>query len=106
MEAKLALGQKQTLTAAMRTSVHILQLGALQLQDYVQELMSSNVVVELNAADVPSGIDWYMPRRAASSHGGRTDRLPPARNAPLLSIHGTSTFRLPLRAWTARKSGC
>ncbi len=74
MEAKLALGQKQTLTAAMRTSVHILQLGALQLQDYVQELMSSNVVVELNAADVPSGIDWYMPRRAASSHGGRTDR--------------------------------
>ena len=58
---KLQTSQKQTIvTAAMMTSLHILQMNNLQLFEYVQELMNSNVAIDI----VPLsevGADEYIP---------------------------------------------
>lgn len=68
----LQLSQKQNLvTAAMMTSLQILQMTNLQLQSYVQNLMDSNVVIDISAAaedpaDVPLPVqfDYYDPYAA------------------------------------------
>lgn len=68
----LQLSQKQSLvTAAMMTSLQILQMTNLQLQSYVQNLMNSNVVIDISAAaenptDVPLPVqfDYYDPYAA------------------------------------------
>lgn len=74
MEVKLELGQRQSLTAAMRTSVYILQLSSLQLREYIQNLMDSNAVIELNDTQIHPGIEWYVPHRPSSLRNNQTGR--------------------------------
>ncbi|MBP3312317.1 MAG: RNA polymerase factor sigma-54 [Butyricicoccus sp.] len=65
----LELSQKQGLTLAMQTSMHLLQLNNLQLRSYLGELMTSNAVVELEYPEIeyrPSPFD----QQTASKHSG------------------------------------
>lgn len=48
----LELSQKQGLTPAMQTSIHLLQMNNLQLRAYLGELMTSNALVELEYPDI------------------------------------------------------
>ena len=43
----LTLTQKQGLSPAMQTSMHLLQMNNLQLRTYIADLMYRNPVVEL-----------------------------------------------------------
>ncbi|MDR3765987.1 MAG: RNA polymerase factor sigma-54 [Butyricicoccus sp.] len=63
---KLELSQKQGLTLAMQTSMHLLQLNNLQLRNYLGELMTSNPVVELEYPDID-----YRPSPFERSSGAR-----------------------------------
>lgn len=63
---KLELSQKQGLTLAMQTSMHLLQLNNLQLRNYLGELMTSNPVVELEYPDID-----YRPSPFERSGGAR-----------------------------------
>lgn len=61
--------QRQGLTPAMQTSLHVLQLNNLQLRSYLSELMNTNAVVELEYPD----IDCY-PSPFDRLHGARQTR--------------------------------
>lgn len=68
---KLELSQKQGLTLAMQTSMHLLQLNNLQLRHYLGELMTSNPVVELEYPDID-----YRPSPFERSGAARTAQAP------------------------------
>lgn len=49
---ELTLTQKQGLSPAMQTSMHLLQMNNLQLRTYISDLMYRNPVVELECPDI------------------------------------------------------
>ena len=64
--------QKQTLTLAMRQSLHMLQLGTIELRHYIEELVSHNAVAELApaSAEAPDKeVTFRESREFASRHG-------------------------------------
>ena len=48
----LSLTQKQGLSPAMQTSMHLLQMNNLQLRTYIADLMYRNPVVELECPEI------------------------------------------------------
>ena len=79
----LELSQRQGLSVAMQTSLHLLQLNSLQLRDYLGELMNSNAVVELEFPEIE-----YRPGPFERPHAGqanaREDGVPPYSGEELL----------------------
>ena len=69
---QLEQAQKQTLTLAMRQSLHMLQLGTIELRHYIEELVSHNAVAELApaSAEAPDKeVTFRESRSFASRHG-------------------------------------
>lgn len=66
----LTLTQKQGLSPAMQTSMHLLQMNNLQLRTYIADLMYRNPVVELECPEID-----FKPNPFERSRSTRTNHL-------------------------------
>lgn len=105
---ELSLKQSQTLSPAMQTSLHILQLNNLQLRNYVCDLMLRNPVVEMECPKIEfesSPFDRRKPTSAARSgndHEDDSHELPvPDTTGELSGLHDlrlqSAALNLPMQ---------
>lgn len=91
---KLELSQRQGLTLAMQTSMHLLQLNNLQLRNYIGELMTSNAVVELEYPEIDYHPSPFERTRVSGYASAQNDDRSPVSKEQLMEDKSDQTSAL------------
>ncbi|MBR5641215.1 MAG: RNA polymerase factor sigma-54 [Firmicutes bacterium] len=78
-ELKIEQSQKLALTPSLLQAINVLQLNTMQLEQYVQEQLLSNPMLEVDEserADEPKAIDWAEYARSVAYEPERQDEDP------------------------------
>lgn len=86
----LTLTQKQGLSPAMQTSMHLLQMNNLQLRTYIADLMYRNPVVELECPEID-----FKPNPFERSRSTRTNHLSDQQDGRTITRQSNPQSRTP-----------
>ena len=78
-ELKIEHSQKLALTPSLLQAINVLQLNTVQLEQYVQEQLLSNPMLEVDEsprAEEPKAVDWAEYARSISYEPGQADEDP------------------------------